>query len=292
MKKIYAPQPSRAQSSDDRDMFYLNGWLALGILAVVAIFLLIALFKVAFLLVPFGVIGFILLSGFRIVQPNTALVSTCFGRYSGVLAESGFFWIVPLIYQTQKVSLRTSNYTTPTLKVNDASGTPIEVAAAIVYRIGNPAAAVLDVENVHTFIQVQSESALRGLVSHYPYTAADGEESLSKHSDSILQEFRDVVQERVERAGIEIDEARFTHLAYAPEIAQAMLRKQQAEAVVMARHTLVRGAISMVAGTLRELEQRNIVQMSDSEKAKLATNMMTVLLSEENASPVLNVSSD
>lgn len=278
--------------SEYRNMFYLNGWLVAGILVFLGMASLGAIFKGSFAVMPLGVLAFIAVSGFRIIQPNTALVSTCFGRYSGVLAESGFFWIVPIIYQTQKVSLRTSNYTTPTLKVNDASGTPIEVSAAIVFHISNPAAAVLDVENVYSFIQVQSESALRGLVSHYPYTAADGEESLSKHSDSILREFREVVQERVERAGIVIDEARFTHLAYAPEIAQAMLRKQQAEAVVMARHTLVRGAISMVAGTLRELEQRNIVQMSDSEKAKLATNMMTVLLSEENASPVLNVSGD
>lgn len=278
--------------SEYRDMFYLNGWLVLGILAFCGIGALFALFGGNLAVVPVGIVAFIALSGFRVIQPNTALVSTCFGRYSGVLAESGFFWIVPIIYQTQKVSLKTSNYTTPTLKVNDASGTPIEVSAAIVFHISNPAAAVLDVENVYSFIQVQSESALRGLVSHYPYTAVDGEESLSKHSDSILREFREVVQERVERAGIVVDEARFTHLAYAPEIAQAMLRKQQAEAVVMARHTLVRGAISMVHGTLRELEQRNIVQMTDSEKAKLTTNMMTVLLSEENASPVLNVSSD
>lgn len=278
--------------SEYRSMFYLNGWLVAGILAFCGIGALFLLFRGSLAMVPFGIFAVFAFSGFRIIQPNTALVSTCFGRYSGVLDESGFFWIVPVIYQTQKVSLRTSNYTTPVLKVNDSSGTPIEVSAAIVFHISNPAAAVLDVENVYSFIQVQSESALRGLVSHYPYAAADDAESLSKHSDSILREFREVVQERVERAGIVIDEARFTHLAYAPEIAQAMLRKQQAEAVVMARHTLVRGAISMVGGTLRELEQRNIVKMSDSEKAKLATNMMTVLLSEENASPVLNVSGD
>lgn len=284
----------QAQTSDGRAMFYLNGWLALAVLAGIGLLLLplLLLSQLWFLLVPAAMVYVVLLSGFRTVQPNTALVSTCFGRYSGVLAEAGFFWIVPRVYQTQRVSLRTSNYTTPTLKVNDASGTPIEVAAAIVYRISNPAAAVLDVENVHTFIQVQSESALRTLATCHPYAAGDGRESLSRHSEDIMHQFREMVQERVERAGIHVDEARFTHLAYAPEIAQAMLRKQQAEAVIAARHTLVRGAISMVGGTVRELENRQIVNMSDAEKARLVTNMMTVLLSEENAAPVLNVSGD
>lgn len=190
------------------------------------------------------------------------------------------------------VSLKTSNYVTATLKVNDASGTPIEIAAAIVYHIDNPAAAVLDVENAHGFLQVQSEGALRVLATHHPYTNDGTADSLTGHSDKILEQFRRMVQERVEIAGISIDETRFTHLAYAPEIAQAMLRRQQAEAVILARQTLVRGAIGMVAGTVAELEKRGIVNMTEPEKAKLVTNMMTVLLSEENASPVLNVSGD
>ncbi|ULJ69302.1 SPFH domain-containing protein [Wielerella bovis] len=188
--------------------------------------------------------------------------------------------------------MKTSNYVTATLKVNDASGTPIEIAAAIVYHIENPAAAVLDVENVYSFLQIQSESALRTLATHYPYTNDGNSDSLSGNSESIIKRFENMVQERVELAGIAIDEVRFTHLAYAPEIAQAMLRRQQAEAVILARQTLVRGAISMVGGTVKELEKRGIVNMSDSEKAKLVTNMMTVLLSEENAAPVLNVSGD
>ena len=280
------------QTSSRHNMFYLNGWLAAAMLAGAAVLIAMALFStVGVLAAPLFVFIVLAASGFRIVQPNTALVSTCFGRYSGILSESGFFWIIPLIYQTQSVSLRSGNYLTPTLKVNDAAGTPIEIAAAIVYHISNTAAAVLDVENVHDFMQVQSESALRALATHHPYAAEDTE-SLTRHSEHILEQFRDMVQERVERAGISIDEARFTHLAYAPEIAQAMLRKQQAEAVIAARYALVRGAIGMVEGTVRQLEQRDIVKMSDSEKAKLVTNMMTVLLSEENAAPVLNVSGD
>lgn len=273
--------------SEKYEMPYLNGFVAIGILLLMA-FGILALFLAAGAFAGILVLPFVYaMSRFRTIPPNTALVGTLFGNYAGILPHSGFYWLYPF-YHTTAVSLKVSNYTTTTLKVNDAQGTPIEIAAAIVYHIENPAAAVLDVENTHHFLHIQSESALRTLATHYPYTG-DGE-SLSGHSVKILDEFVAMVQERVEVAGIAIDEARFTHLAYAPEIAQAMLRKQQAEAVILARQTLVKGAIDMVGSTVKELEQKNIVKMSDGEKARLITNMMTVLLSEENASPVLNVS--
>jgi hypothetical protein len=273
-------------------MPYLNGFAAATILVLTSFLLVVMIFGIrssafGFLLLPMAY-GF---TRFRVVQPNTALVGTLFGKYAGVLPKSGFFWLLPF-YNTVSVSLKTGNYVTATLKVNDASGTPIEIAAAIVYHIDNPAAAVLDVENAHDFLQVQSEGALRVLATHHPYTNDGSADSLTGHSDKILEQFRRMVQERVEIAGISIDETRFTHLAYAPEIAQAMLRRQQAEAVILARQTLVRGAIGMVAGTVAELEKRGIVNMTEPEKAKLVTNMMTVLLSEENAAPVLNVSGD
>ena len=232
---------------------------------------------------------FYLFTRFRVVQPNVALVGTLFGKYAGILPHAGFYWLIPF-YHTQTVSLKTGNYVTDTLKVNDSSGTPIEIAAAIVYHIENPAAAVLDVENAYHFLNVQSEGALRALATHHPYANDGSADSLTGHSQTILAQFQQMLQERVEVAGIAIDEVRFTHLTYAPEIAQAMLRRQQAEAVILARQTLVRGAIAMVGGTVSELERRNIVKMTDSEKARLVTSMMTVLLSEENASPVLNVS--
>lgn len=273
-------------------MPYLNGFAAATILVLTSFLLVVMIFGIrssafGFLLLPMAY-GF---TRFRVVQPNTALVGTLFGKYAGVLPKSGFFWLLPF-YNTVSVSLKTGNYVTATLKVNDASGTPIEIAAAIVYHIDNPAAAVLDVENAHDFLQVQSEGALRVLATHHPYTNDGSADSLTGHSDKILEQFRRMVQERVEIAGISIDETRFAHLAYAPEIAQAMLRRQQAEAVILARQTLVRGAIGMVAGTVAELEKRGIVNMTEPEKAKLVTNMMTVLLSEENAAPVLNVSGD
>lgn len=273
------------------EMPYLNGVLALFLIMGLFVVGGILFFKMTFLggfLIGLAVYA---LTRFTIIQPNMALVGTLFGKYAGVLPHSGFYWLFPF-YTTTSVSLKTNNYATDTLKVNDASGTPIEVAAAIVYHIHNPAAAVLDVENVYHFLQIQSESALRALVTHYPYTNDGKSDNLSGNSAKILEQLRDMVQERVDIAGIQIDEVRFTHLAYAPEIAQAMLRKQQAEAVILARQTLVKGAISMVGGTVKELENRGIVQMTNQEKAKLVTNMMTVLLSEENASPVLNVSGD
>lgn len=277
-------------TSHKYSMPVINGFVAIVILVLVSLFFIVQIFQGN----PVAILGAPLLycvTRFQMVQPNTALVGTLFGKYAGVLPHAGFYWLLPF-YQTVTVSLKTSNYVTDTLKVNDASGTPIEIAAAIVYRIENPAAAVLDVENAHHFLQVQSESALRALATHYPYANDGTKDSLSGHSQKILAQFRDMVQERVEVAGIAIDEARFTHLAYAPEIAQAMLRRQQAEAVILARQTLVRGAIAMVGGTVSELEKRGIVSMTNSEKAKLVTNMMTVLLSEESASPVVNVSGD
>lgn len=277
---------SQTQSSK-YEMPYINGFAMAITLIFVAVFALFAgLFGMVFVL-PL----LYCLTRFRTIQPNTALVGTRFGKYAGILPHSGFYWLFPF-YSTEVVSLKTSNYVTETLKVNDSSGTPIEIAAAIVYHIENPAAAVLDVENVYNFLQIQSESALRTLATHYPYTNDGSSDSLSGNSENIMARFEEMVQERVELAGIMIDEVRFTHLAYAPEIAQAMLRRQQAEAVILARKTLVRGAIEMVGGTVKELERRGIVNMSDNEKAKLVTNMMTVLLSEENAAPVLNVSGD
>lgn len=280
------------QISTQYTMYHVNGFLALIVLVllfIMGVFFVLGggEFFLAVVLVPVVFLA----TRFRIVEPNTALVSTLFGHYAGVITEQGFYWIIPF-YVVQKVSLRTANYVTPTLKVNDSSGTPIEVAAAIVYCIDNPAAAVFDVEDVHDFMRVQSESAVRTLVSHYPYASAEGGDSLGGLSPAILEAFRHMVQERVEQAGVYIEEARFTHLAYAPEIAQAMLRKQQAESVLVARQTLVKGAILMVESTVKELETRHIVRMSDGEKAKLVTNMMTVLLSEESASPVVNVSGD
>lgn len=265
-------------------MKYISGWIALilfGLAGFCIFYFFDNLAVVAFVLVFF-------LSGFKVVQPNTALVATLFGKYAGVLMEPGFFYTNPL-YSIKSISLKTDNYITETLKVNDSSGTPIEIAASIVYHIENPAAAVLDVEDPVLFLKVQSEGALRAIASHHPYSSRNKNEGLSEHSEAIFENLKEMIQKQVEKAGISIDEARFTHLSYAPEIAQMMLKKQQAEAIMMARRTLVRGAISMVEGTIKELESRKIVNLTETEKARLISNMMTVLLSDENASPVVKI---
>ncbi|MDO4877915.1 MAG: SPFH domain-containing protein [Neisseria sp.] len=282
------------RKNQEQKMFLINAWPMIFIFVLLiggAIFQLIGNRSPAapFIGIALIMLGLYLLKRFRIIQPNTAIVATRFGHYAGSWTRPGFVWLPPF-YEISTVSMKTSNHSTSTIKVNDSSGTPIEVAAAIVYHINNPAAATLDVEDPQLFLFVQSESALRTLASTYPYTAPDNQDSLSRHSNHILDRFVEMLQERVDAAGIRIEEARFTHLAYASEIAQAMLRKQQAEAVVAARETLVRGAIDMVDNTVAELSRRGIVHMSEQDKAKLVINMMTVLLSEENASPVLNVS--
>lgn len=276
--------------TSSKPMLHFNGFAVLIVLVVLGLIMGFGVWRVFPVLTGLAAPVFTLvLIGFRIVQPNNALVATLFGKYAGVLRQSGFFWVNPF-YKTEKVSQRTANYVTPVLKVNDLVGNPIEIAAAVVYHIDNPAAAVLDIEDVHLFMKVQCESALRTIASHHPYVAEG--ECLSRHSEAILQQFQEMVQERVMVAGVSADEVRFTHLAYAAEVAQAMLRRQQAESIVAARATLVQGAIDMVEDTVNQLQNRNIVQMSEQEKSKLVTNMMTVLLSEEAATPVVNVSGE
>lgn len=229
------------------------------------------------------------LGGFTVLQPNTALVATFFGSYAGTLRESGFFWLNPF-YSCQRISLRAHNHVTPVMKVNDGNGNPIDVAAAIVWHVEYPAKAQFDVENIADFVSAQSESALRTLVSAHPYEHDEKDKaSLRLHADVVLDELRSMVQGRLEQAGIRVDEARFTHLAYAAEIAQAMLRRQQAQAVIAARETIVNGAVAIVEKAVNTLTERKIVEMTASERSKLVTNMLTVLLSENGVQPTVSV---
>lgn len=238
------------------------------------------------------ILSFFFISGFKVIKPNGAIVATFFGKYSGTLAESGFFWINPL-YSIERISLKTHNHITPILKVNDGNGNPIEIAAAVVWHISRPASAVYDVENIGQYIQAQCESALRALASNHPYEGdSPGKPSLRLHADDVVQELVSIVQERLIKAGVQVDEVRFTHLAYAPEIAQAMLRKQQAQSIVAARATIVEGAVSMVESAVKELETREIVKLDQKDRARLVTNMLTVLLSEEGARPVISISTN
>ena len=212
---------------------------------------------------------------------------TFFGRYTGTLRRAGFSWINPLSNRA-RVSLRAHNLSTHALKVNDRGGSPVEVAAVIVWRVDDTARATFDVEDYVTFITIQAESAMRLVVSSRWYDGdEDGKHSLRGDLDSVGRLLTETIQEHASLAGLEVVEARIAHLAYAPEIAGAMLRRQQAEAVVAARTRIVEGAVGMVKLALDKLKAENILTLSDAERTRLITNLLTVLVSENDTQPVL-----
>ena len=272
-----------------------NGWLMLMILLPALLF---AVFLVA---TPGGpvklmagaallVITLFCCKGLFTLEPNQAAVMIFFGSYAGTVNASGFFWVNPF-YNRTRVSLRINNWNTPVLKVNDERGSPIEIAAVIAWRVQDTARAVFDVESTLNYLQIQSESAVRQVASSHAYDNVEGEQrkSLRTDLDAIAGLLRDSIQQHVEVAGIVIEEAKIAHLAYAPEIANAMLRRQQAEAVVMARQKLVDGAVGMVEAALKNLEEKQIVSLTPDQRAVLVTNLMTVLVSETGAQPVIQM---
>ncbi len=235
-------------------------------------------------------LGFFLLKGLFIVQPNEAKVLQLFGAYSGTAKEPGLRWANPF-YVAVKVSCRTRNFETNKSKVNDANGNPIEIAAVVVWQVRDTAEAVFDVDNYEHFVHVQSESALRQLASEYPYDADDGQESLRAKAQTIADHLKDEIQDRLKHAGVKVMEARFSHLAYAPEIASAMLQRQQASAVVAARRLIVEGAVGMVEDALARLAEKNVVQLDHASKAQMVSNLLVVLCGERGAQPVVNAGS-
>ncbi|MBI4695200.1 MAG: SPFH domain-containing protein [Gammaproteobacteria bacterium] len=244
---------------------------------------------------PLAIFGipllFLLGKGFTILEPNQAAVMIFFGTYAGTLRDGGFYWVNPF-YKKRKLSLRANNLNTPTLKVNDLAGNPIEVAAVIVWRVADTARATFDVEDYVAYVTMQSESAVRKVVSSRWYDGdTAGENSLRGDLDAVARALAETIQEHVVMAGLEIVEARITHLAYAPEIAGAMLRRQQAAAVVAARTQIVEGAVSMLKMSLDRLESEGIVKLGEAERVRLVTNLMTVLVSESETQPVVSVAS-
>ncbi len=230
-----------------------------------------------------------LAKGFNILQPNIAGVFTFFGRYAGTIRTDGFFWVNPF-FSRQKISLRAHNLNSPTLKVNDRAGNPIEVAAVVVWRVADTARATFDVEDYGTYIAIQTESAVRAVASSRWYDGdANGHNSLRGDLDAVAKTLAESIQEHVFLAGIEIIEARISHLAYAAEIAGAMLRRQQAEAVVAARTHIVEGAVSMVKLAIEQLESEHVVELSGPDRVRLVTNLMTVLVGDSETQPVLSV---
>lgn len=228
--------------------------------------------------------------GFVIINPNNGAVLTFFGSYLGTAKNNGLFWINPFI-SVKYVSLRARNFDSEVLKVNDKLGNPIMIGAILVWRVKDTYKALFEVDNYENFINIQSEAAVRNLAGTYPYDNLgenDGEITLRSGLNEVSQTLEDELQQRLEIAGIEVIEARISHLAYAPEIANAMLRRQQATAVVAARHKIVEGAVSMVEMALSELSKKGIIDLDEEKKAAMVSNLMVVLCSDKDASPVVN----
>lgn len=229
--------------------------------------------------------------GFFMVHPNQAAVLQLFGTYVGSVRVTGLRWANPF-FSKQRVSLRVRNFESEVLKVNDSSGNPIDIAAVVVWKVVDSAEAVFEVDDYESFVHIQSEAALRNLATSFPYeTHSDDEIALRSDPQAIAEKLRDEVQDRLDKAGVEVIEARISHLAYAQEIASAMLKRQQAQAIVSARRQIVDGAVGMVKIALDELQSQGIVDLDDERKANMVSNLLVVLCGEENARPVVNAGS-
>jgi regulator of protease activity HflC (stomatin/prohibitin superfamily) len=232
-----------------------------------------------------------LLCGFVVVNPNEAKVMQLFGTYKGTLREMGFWWMNPLMTK-RRISLRIRNFETPKLKINDHDGNPIEIAAVVVWKVVDSAEAAFEVDDYENFVHVQSESALRNMATSHPYDAhQESQMSLRANTAEIATHLKKEIQERLSKAGVEVLESRISHLAYAPEIASAMLRRQQATAIVAARQKYVEGAVGMVEMALELLSRKNIVQLDEERKAAMVSNMLVVLCSDQHTQPVINTGS-
>jgi regulator of protease activity HflC (stomatin/prohibitin superfamily) len=240
-------------------------------------------------LVAGGVLTFLfVLCGFYLLQPNQAAAILLFGAYKGTDRTTGLRWVLPWLTRT-KISTRIHNITSDRIKVNDLRGNPVEIATNVVWRVTDSAQALFDVANYMEFVEIQIESAVRAIGAKYPYDDLEHKElTLRGDAEVVSEQLERELQERVTRAGITVDECRLTHLAYAQEIAQAMLRRQQAEAVIAARSKIVIGAVSMVENALQLLSEKGVVELDDERKAAMVSNLMVVLCSEHSTQPVLN----
>ncbi|HYJ39579.1 MAG TPA: SPFH domain-containing protein [Steroidobacteraceae bacterium] len=234
-----------------------------------------------------------LAKGMYMLQPNQSALMMLFGAYRGTDYSTGLRWANPFLNK-KKVSLRLRNFNSEKLKVNDKRGNPIEIAAAVVWKVKDTARAVLDIDHYEHYVPVQAESAVRHLANEYSYDAHDDDQAeltLRGGGDEIVMRLKRELQERFEKAGLHVEDARLTHLAYAPEIAGAMLRRQQAEAVIGARKQIVLGAVSMVEMALKGLQERGVVELDDERKAAMVSNLLVVLCAESEAQPVINAGS-
>jgi regulator of protease activity HflC (stomatin/prohibitin superfamily) len=238
-----------------------------------------------------GLVLITCLGGFYMVEPNQAAVLSLFGRYVGTAKEQGLRWNNPFL-TTRKISLRTRNFESSKLKVNDLEGSPIEIASVVVWQVVDSAEAVFNVDDYESFVHIQSEAALRAMAINYPYDQhEEGKISLRSHAAEISKHLTEEIQDRLAQAGVNVMEARISHLAYAPEIAQAMLQRQQASAIIAARTRIVEGAVSMVEMALSELSKRNVVELDPERRAAMVSNLLVVLCGERGTQPIVNAGS-
>jgi len=280
----------------EKEIQGVSGWLALllDVAIIVAITLqqihAIEVVDVAWIVacslaLPICIFGF---AGLTVVNPNEAKVIQLFGVYKGTIRRQGFWWVNPLTSR-RRVTLRVRNFESSKLKVNDRDGNPIEIAAVVVWRVVDTAEAIFQVNDYENFLHVQSESAVRVLATTYPYDAhEEGQIALRISAAEVAHKLREEIQERLSQAGIEVIEARISHLAYAPEIASAMLRRQQANAIIAARQRIVEGAVSMVEMALEQLSARHVVELDEERKAAMVSNLLVVLCGDRDPQPVVN----
>jgi len=237
--------------------------------------------------VVLGALWLFLLGGFFQVQPNEARVLQLFGRYAGSVRDAGLRWTNPF-YSKRALSLRVRNFDSDKLKVNDADGNPIEIAAVVVWQVVESYEAVFEVQDYESFLKIQTESALRQMAQNYAYDSHDQRPSLRSHGEEVNAHLRDQIQERLNKAGLKVIEARISHLAYAPEIAQVMLQRQQANAIVAARERIVEGAVGMAQMALKRLEADGVVELDPERKAAIVANLLVVLCGDRATQPVVN----
>lgn len=283
----------------EKNAFKINGFIALVIMLALMVFSAWEVWVFAssvggrenWTALVWGILVFTLavvtMPGFFTVQPNQAKVLVFFGKYTGSVRDDGFWWTNPFATR-RAVSLRVRNFNSEILKVNDKHGNPIEIGTVVVWQVVDTAKAIFDVDDYEEFVEVQVETAIRALASRYPYDAEEHEFSLRGSPDEVAKALTEEVQERLKIAGVKVIEARISHLAYAPEIAQAMLRRQQAQAIISARRLIVDAAVGMVQQALTHLERENVVTLDEEKKAAMVNNLMVVLTGEQSASPIIN----
>ena len=280
----------------------LAGMTMNGYLAALPGLTLVAGAALSFVVLPVGsplavalrvgliVLGSMLLAGLYMLQPREAAIMLLFGEYAGTDRAEGLRWANPF-YCKRKISLRSRNLNAPTLKVNDKRGNPIEISAVVVWRVDDSAQAVFEVDDYENYVRVQAEAAIRHMATQFAYDEGDdtaqGETTL-RSGEEAARALREELQQRFADAGVVVEDAKLSHLAYAPEIAQVMLRRQQAEAIIAARHKIVHGAVSMVEAALRGLSEKQIVDLDDERKAAMVSNLLVVLCSDKDTQPIVN----